>query len=215
MQPLQRDEALKKLKVERYRLQSALDRFYSHDLSGDPVAMEAEALDVSTPIRVMVHLTGSSASLLSQIDPEYWNKLIHFSPLIAPPPRTLESGVQTITQVVPLNIKMGMKTTSFIRYKGDNNPNSKAPLSSWWSDPCWDNGGANKISNKEMVLALSNKEGGAHVDGDVTAVYKAAKEQGRIVIGGRPVSDVARLGNLVGVAGDELLEYLRDNFPEN
>jgi hypothetical protein len=196
-------------------LQSALDRFYRHDLSGDHIAMEAAALDVSTPIRVMVHTTDS---LLAQIDSDYLNKLIHFRPLIAPPPRTLESGVQTMTQIIPVNMTLattGIKRTSFTRYKGTNDPASRVCLKNWWFDTCWDNGDANKISNKDMVLALANKEGGAHVDGDMSAKYKAAKEQGRIIIGGRPVNDVVRLGSLVGIAGDELLECLQNNFPES
>jgi hypothetical protein len=59
---------------------------------------------------------------------------------------------------------------------------------------------------------MSNKEGGAHVDGDPSAKYAAANNQGKIAIGGKPVHDVARLGSLVGIAGDELLEYLDVNF---
>jgi hypothetical protein len=65
-----------------------------------------------------------------------------------------------------------------------------------------------------MILALANKEGGAHVDDDMAANYKAAKNQGKISISGKPISDVVRLGSLVGIAGDELLEYLRENYPE-
>jgi hypothetical protein len=62
---------------------------------------------------------------------------------------------------------------------------------------------------------MANKEGGAHVDGGTSAKYAAAKVQGRIAIGGKPVSDLAKLGSLVGIAGDELLEYLHVNVPES
>jgi hypothetical protein len=177
------------------------------------VALEAEALDVSMPIRVVVHHNPSTGTvaLLNELDNTYTDKAIHFLPLIAPPPRTLPSGVQTMTVTIPINVEMTVRSTKFIRYKGESTPRVK--LSNWWTDPCWDSGN-NKVSNKDIILALANKEGGAHVSGDFSAKYKAAKGQGKIVIGGKRVSDVARLGSFVGIAGDELLEYLRENYPE-
>jgi hypothetical protein len=215
MKPIARDEAIQKLKVARHRLQSALDRFYSETLHGDRIAMEAAALDSATSIRVMVH---TDDSLLGQLDSAYLDKLIHFSPLLAPPTTPemtqLAGGRPVMTTVIPVNLTFGMKSTNFTRYKGNNDPNENAPLRDWWLNPCWDDFG-HAISNKDLVLGLANKEGGAHVDGDMSAKYKAAKEQGRIVIGGTRVSDVVRLGNLVGIAGDELLEYLKVHFPES
>lgn len=207
------EEVIEKIKVVRHRLEGALDRFYSHDLSGNPVALEAEALDISMPIRVMVHHNPSrgTVALFHELDSTYMDKPIHFLPLIAPPPRTLPSGVQTMTVSVPINMAMTVGSTRFIRYRGEGTPRVK--LSNWWTDPCWDSGN-NKVSNKDIILALANKEGGAHVGDDFSDRYKAAKGQGKLAIGGKPVSDVVRLGSLVGIAGDELLEYLRENYPE-
>lgn len=48
----------------------------------------------------------------------------------------------------------------------------------------------------------------------MAARYRAAKSQGHIIVGGKAVSDLGRIGSLLGIAADELLEYLRDNFPE-
>jgi hypothetical protein len=81
MAALNREEAIDKLRVERHRLATALDRFYSYDPRGNRVALEAAALDVAIPIRVMVHHVPErqTISLLSQIDPLYWGKPIHFS----------------------------------------------------------------------------------------------------------------------------------------
>jgi len=207
------DEAIAKMKVERHRLEGALDRFYSHDVSGDPVALEAEALDISIPIRVMVHHNplNRTVALLNELDNAYMDKPIHFRPLIAPPPRTLPSGVQTMSVIIPINMAITVGSTKFIRYKGEGAP--KVKLSTWWTDPCWDSGN-NRVSNQDIILALANKEGGAHASDDLSAKYKAAKGQGKIVIGGKPVNDVVRLGSLVGIAGDELLEYLRENFSQ-
>lgn len=219
MKPLDHDAAVEKLRIMRHRLEGALDRFYSHDLSGDPIAIQAAALDIAVPIRVMVHHVPDkkppSICLLHQVDPDYWRKLIHFVPLINPPPVTLPSGVHAVTRSIPLNVSMtigaGVNKASLTRYKKGQDP--KVPLRNWWIDILWDSG-TNKVSNKDIVLAMSNKEGGAHVDGDPSAKYAAAKNQGKIAIDGKPVHDVARLGSLVGIAGDELLEYLQVNLPE-
>jgi hypothetical protein len=210
-----RDEAISKVRVERHRLEGALDRFYSHDLSGDPVAMEAEALDVSVPMRVMVHHypQKNSIALLSHIDSDYSIKPIHFTPTISPPPRMLPSGKQVFTLQVPININMSDSGTSFMRYQRDDDLNSRVPLKEWWSNICWESGTI-KVSNKDIVLALANKEGGAHVDDTLSRKYANVKSQGRIVVNGKPMSDVVRIGSLVGIAGDELLEYLRENYPE-
>jgi hypothetical protein len=215
------EEALSKLRVVEHRLRGALDRFYSHDPTGDPSALEAEALDISVPIRVMVHhVPKRSIALLSHIDPDFWNRPIRFRPLIATPPRTLPSGIRTTSATIPINLTLtagtspNSNTTRFIRYEGDGGPESRVPLKKWWFAPCWDSGN-NQISNKDIVLAMANKEGGAHVADDLDQKYRIAKTQGHIRIGGKLVSDVVRLGTLLGTAGDELLEFIRDHFPEN
>jgi hypothetical protein len=213
---LDRAELIDKLRVQRRRLAEALDRFYSRDLPGDSVALQAAVLDIAVPIRVLVHHfpEKKSACLLHQVDPEYWKKPIRFAPVIATPQRTLPSGVMEVSVSIPINMTMAGGKTSFTRYQKGQKPQAKVPLKNWWIDPCWDSG-TNKVSNKDIVLAISNKEGGAHVDGDTTQKYRIAKSQGRLSIGGNPINDIARLGSLIGIAGDELLEYLDDHYPES
>ena len=103
------------------------------------------------------------------------------------------------------------QTYRFMRYRDGFGSKAKVPLKGWWNDPCWDSG-SNKISNKDLVLAMSNKEGGVHVDGDMPAKYRVAKAQGSIGIGAMPVSNIAKLGSLIAFAAGELLEYLDQNF---
>jgi len=221
MKNLDRKDAIEKLIVTRHRLEAALDRFYQNDLPGDPVVLEAAVLDISTPIRFMVHHVPErkSSCLLYQVDPEYWKKPMHFQPLINPPSKTLPSGVTSVSRSIPMNINISINGTAssmkFTRY--DRNAHSKepkAPLRDWWIMTVWDSG-TNKISNKELVLSMVNKEGGAHVDGDASAKYRAAKAQGHLSVGKTQISDIGRLGSLIGIAGDELLEYLDLSFPES
>jgi len=217
MKTLDRNVLIEKLLVTKHRLECALDRFYGHDVSGNQVALEAEVLDIALPIRVFVHHVPDkkppSPCLLHQLDSEYWKRPIHFKPLIAPARGRLPSGEQWMTVSIPVNLSIGASGAAFVRYKRGSDAEAKAPLRDWWLTPCWDSGN-NKVSNKDIVLAMANKEGGAHVAADLSAKYEKAKGQGRLSIGEKSISDIARLGSLLGIAGDELLEYLQENFPE-
>jgi hypothetical protein len=220
---IDRAQAIDKLRVQRHRLEGALDRFYSHDLPGDAVSLEAAVMDVAIPIRVMVHHVpdrkSPSICLLHQIDREYWKKIIHFEPVITPRPRLLPGGVHAVSVTMPwkITIESGRNPPSvnfrFTRYKEGPHSQVRAALTKWWSDPCWDSG-SNVVSNKDLIIAMANKEGGAHVDGDMSAKYRLAKAQGAIAIGTNQVSNIAKLGSLVAYAGGELLEYLDENFSE-
>jgi hypothetical protein len=181
--------------------------------------LEAAALDICMPIRVLIHKTRLSNALLREIDANYLYKLIHFRPLIVEPPQNLPPGVRAATITIPINVTLRVgdaanQGSTLTRYRGDTNPASRVSLHRWWFGTCW-NSGTNEVSNKDLVLSLANQEGGAHVDGNLSPNYEAAKNQGHIMIGRNPVSDLARLGSLVGIAGDELLEHLRENYPES
>ncbi|MGB6973865.1 MAG: hypothetical protein WBD67_04195 [Terracidiphilus sp.] len=218
-----RAQAIEKLRVQRHRLEGALERFYSHYLPGNPVSLEAAVMDVAIPIRVMVHHIPEkkppSICLLHQIDPQHWKKLIHFEPVITPRPRALPSGVRTVSVTLPwkITIERGQSTSpatyKFTRYKEGPYSQARVPLTKWWLDPCWDSG-STMVSNKDLVITMANKEGGAHFDADTPAKYRVAKAQGAIAIGANPVSNIAKLGSLVAYAGGELLEYLDENFSE-
>ncbi len=111
----------------------------------------------------------------------------------------------------PREAQSSPQTYKFTRYKEGSHSQGTVPLKNWWMDVCWDSG-SNKISNRDLVLGMTNKEGGAHVDADMPAKYRVAKAQGTISIGAIPISNIATLGSLIAFAGGELLEYLDQNF---
>ena len=78
----------------------------------------------------------------------------------------------------------------------------RASLREWWNQVCWDSG-ANSIANKEIVLGLANKDGGAHIDGTGAPNYRKAKEQGQMFFG-QKLSNIAKMGHLAAIAGDQL-----------
>lgn len=216
-----RAQAIEKLRVQRYRLEGALDRFYSQKLPGNPVSLEAAVMDVAIPIRVMVHHVPDkkppSICLLHQIDPAYWKKTIHFEPVITPKPRVLPSGVHAVSVTLPwkftIESRQNQSSVRFTRFGEAPHSQVRVALTKWWIDPCWDSG-SNIVSNKDLIITMANKEGGAHIDGGTSAKYRVAKVQGAIAVGGIQVSSIAKLGSLVAYAGGELLGYLDENFAE-
>lgn len=49
------------------------------------------------------------------------------------------------------------------------------PFVEWWSEVVIDDRKGNRLTRKELVLALANKEGGAHVDPALTPSYEALR----------------------------------------
>jgi len=47
------------------------------------------------------------------------------------------------------------------------------PFDSWWTEPLWEDKQGEKFNRKGLVLALANKEGGAHVDPSLDEDYAA------------------------------------------
>lgn len=204
--------AIQKLQVQRHRLSTALDRFYALDVT-NTIALEAAVCDISVPMRVMVHHVPErkSSCLLHQVDPDYWRKQIHFEPVISPGRKEISRGLFSVTVAVPLKLMLEGSKVQFTKYPAGSNPKAKANLNNWWIDTLW-HSGTNAISNKTLVLAMANKEGGAHVDADFSAIYRKAKQQGTLQVGDFAVSDIARLGSLVAFAGGELLKYLGEHY---
>jgi hypothetical protein len=88
----------------------------------------------------------------------------------------------------------------------------RVSIRDWWGQVCW-NSGANRITNREIVLGLANKDGGAHVDGSGYPDYRKAKQQGQMFFG-QQLSNIAKMGHLAAIAGDQLKAFITENFGE-
>ena len=88
-------------------------------------------------------------------------------------------------------------------------------LGVWWANACMMLPGVGPVTRRELILGLTNKEGGAHVDADISDKYKnllASK------FFSAKIDDVdlgaIRISRLVaGRAGVELLDCLNRNYP--
>lgn len=197
------------LATQKHRLACALNRFYFAD-SKNPAAGDAAAIDIAQAIRVLVH---GDEALLNQLMPDFVDRPIAFDPKLVKqvPDVELAPGNFAQTRGVPQDVVIVGDCVRYDRKK--LHPSTpRASLRDWWNQVCWDSG-ANSISNKEIVLGLANKDGGAHVDGSGYPNYRKAKAQGQMFFG-QKLSNMGKMGHLAAIAGDQLKAFITENFGE-
>jgi hypothetical protein len=209
MADLSQSELRSLLTTQKYRLATALNNFYNAD-NKNPAAGDAAGIEIAQAIRVLVHGDGA---LLKQLMPDVEDRQIAFDPKLVEqvPDVELTPGNFAQTRGMPQDVVvMGDR----IRYdrKKPTSSTPRALLRDWWSQVCWDSG-ANSISNKEIVLGLANKDGGAHVDGSGYSNYRNAKQQGQMFFG-QQLSNIAKMGHLAAIAGDQLKAFITENCGE-
>jgi hypothetical protein len=194
-----------KLEEQRHLLRKSVKEITAGDL--------IEALRVSTIIRVLVHDTGSSKALLKQLDQNYLQlEILDVAPPRdePPPPGT----TATVVMNVPITIQVKSGSGTFL--SPDLAVENRVPstLGKWWQRPALILPGAGAFSRKEVVLGLANKEGGTHVDTDITERYQQLIECDFLRVGwGENISPVNISRLMAGQSGLELLWYLDKHFP--
>lgn len=129
-----------------------------------------EAMRIATAIRVTIHQTGTSTSLLKHLGATTINLLS----------TTLEPSPQTISFVGMGMMHVGGGKCEYFPQLGDGPINELAPVSKWWNQVVMVLDGKHRITRKNIVLAAANKDGGAHVDAKLTAEYAALAKDGAV-----------------------------------
>jgi hypothetical protein len=187
---------LRLLKDQYELLKEAVDDFYE--------GKDRKANDAAVRIRTLVHNTNQSTSLLSLIAADYMDLLIYHRISTANP-----KAVFVLKQPISMG---GDGKSKFIRDDFSNPEYSLVPLRRWWTEDYLIIGTV-RSSKKQVVLDVTNKDGGAHVDPDVPFRHVTTSEP-PLIFG---LNEHAVRPNLarstVAQAGNELLEYLERNFP--
>lgn len=209
MTALPQSELRSLLTTQKYRLATALNNFYNAD-SKNPAAGDAAAIEIAQAIRVLVH---GDKALLKQLTPDFEDRLIAFDPKLVKqvPDVELAPGKFSQTRGVPQDVVLMGDRVRYDRKKLTP-ATPRALLRNWWGQVCWSSG-ANSISNREIVLGLANKDGGAHLDGSGYPNYRKAKQQGQMFFS-QQLSNIAKMGHLAAVAGDQLKTFITANFGE-
>lgn len=137
----------------------------------------SEAKRLAVTLRVLFHNTKMSHALVHQLGFEQTFTWVDTSGMpdpknILPQWGPLSMGIQLETNEVFFEPPLGGGPPSKIRTKSLLLPSgSRIPTDEWWTEPIVKDAAHTLFSRKEFVLALSNKEGGAHVDPEIHESY--------------------------------------------
>jgi hypothetical protein len=131
-----------------------------------------EAIRIATVIRVLIHNTKSSTSLLKHLN-STTIKLLSTCPDTTTP-KTLMfygMGVSRIT---------GNGETSYFPSLGGSPTKDSIPVSKWWDQTIFILNTNTRLRRRDIVLAAANKDGGAHVDKKLSPDYEKLSSDGSV-----------------------------------
>lgn len=166
--------------------------------------LESEARRLAATIRKLVHDTRSCKSLLGQLGVKSSMRLedTTIRRLELPPGYTelppgsmvIHSGI-TMTQMRMGGPDAGVKFAAPLDQLAPERVGPPVEFAQWWEPPILTDPLGNDFSRKGFVIALANKDGGAHIDPTLDDAYAALVKANS-------------LGRMGGVAGEELKPLL-------
>lgn len=195
------EQLLELLRQQMGFLRNSAEAFYKGDF--------AESLRIATTIRVLVHETGKSKSLLQQVRPGALDLAI---PDATSDPET--PGEELFRYCV--GVRLGSTISPAVDLR--NASYSFKSIGVWWNRPVLKFfsrlGTPVTYKRKQVVLILANKEGGAHVDRFKDTDYHRLLNDLplRFAFNGAPMEtpDLARF--IAAQSGVEMLACLQANF---
>ena len=127
-----------------------------------------EAIRIATVIRILLHQTKSSTSLLKHLNKTTINLL-----------STTEAATDKTLMLMGMGtVRVGPGEEHQYYPSLDQTPIKRfVPVSMWW-DMVVFVGGGHRLSRRKIVLSAANQDGGAHVDEKLSTEYKALTEAG-------------------------------------
>lgn len=127
-----------------------------------------EAIRIATVIRVLIHQTKASTSLLKHLNATTINFL-----------STCEgAGLKSLIYMGMGVVSMHADgTTTYKPNLSDSPFTTFIPVSKWWDTFVFISG-ATRLSRKKIVLSAANQDGGAHVDHSLDTAYEELKAAG-------------------------------------
>ena len=153
--------------------------------------LEAEAKRLAVAIRVLVHDTGQSHSLLTQLGIKerlrWKNTALEINEGNLAPTNGLAIAQVTAGGASPARVRYVPALEMFSQQR------SSPPtlFDAWWNEDVTKDGRGNRFSRRDFVLTVANKEGGAHVDPSLNEAYRHIVEEnslGMTVFEGPPSS---------------------------
>jgi hypothetical protein len=139
-----------------------------------------EAKRIATSVRVLVHDTDVSHSLLEQLG---YKQTLQFLTL-ALPNKSYNRGPYHGLLDIDLANRVYVP-------KLDQVPPRPISFRDWWSDAVLKDGDGTLYTRRDLVLALANKDGGAHVDPEMDEAYERLTRENHVgyevAVGGKSI----------------------------
>ena len=167
-----------------------------------------EAKRMAVSLRVLLHDTPNSRSLLGQLNRKNTQFYDSASP-INPSNKATHSGL------VGILVAGGEgKPIAFL----DDNPRGsrQANFESWWETPVFVDSKGQVLTRKDLVLTVADQDGGAHVDPKLEERYAELSRHnsmGWFHISGTPIKEVERAA--IRQITHEVLKTLRPGYAKN
>ena len=174
----------------------------------------SEGKRLATVIRVLLHDTRNSTSLLTLLRKK--DILFHDTSLDYDP----RNKVSTMGLIM---MRVGPNGARYVPPLDDGPPvrysKAKIAFEEWWNKIIFVDTRGNKLTREDLVLAVSNKDGGAHVDPGLNSAYAALtrfNSLGWKFIQNGIEKDYATKPELASIRqmSHEVLKSLKDEFPE-
>jgi hypothetical protein len=155
-----------------------LRRSAEHYDQGD----DAEALRIATVVRLLVHDTAHSTSLLEHLGVKGPLRFVDTAPRdpVGLPPGSI--SIHAGLAIMRATLRAGGRTR-YVPPLGDLSPerrHSPTTFTDWWRRAFLTDNQGHSFARKDLVLALANKDGGAHVDSSLTPEYGALTREGSL-----------------------------------
>jgi hypothetical protein len=154
------------------RLKEQLRRqlsFLDHSSDAYDRGLQDEAIRIATTIRVLVHQTKNSTSLLKHLGATEIHLLSTCRDI-----RPMLDGSDPFYAGTRIRLFNGMALFGDVyRAKlGSGSVRQPRTVSDWWSQVVYALDDGTKLTRKDIVLAAADKDGGAHVDIKLTTEYE-------------------------------------------
>ena len=154
-----------KTPVSTTELQAHLDeqlRFLERSADAFDRGFEDEGKRLAVAIRILVHDTNLSHSLLGQVGMKT-QPFIDTSLPFDPKNVASHHGL--------ISIRLGGGGAKYVPHLDSGFPARRIPFDQWWNEPVIVDGKRRQFSRKDLVLTAANQDGGAHVDPSLDNAY--------------------------------------------
>lgn len=134
---------------------------------------ESEAKRLAVNLRILVHDTRSSVSLLTHLSVKDQLPFVDTASPDAPPEAIVffDGGLCNIRKTLG-----GDSDTRFVPvldFDPERNAQPRQCFEDWWETPALNDQEGNSFTRKDLVRAVADQDGGAHIDAQLEATYAA------------------------------------------